>query len=183
MESTGTWHELFANAAHQLGITVFALDPQPHQLDLALRLLFQAPAGPDTIEISVDAKLQEHRGVIYRVPVAAGPSFFKTEFAQIRFVDKDFGCANRIGFLCEFVKRLGQQCALRPVSALLSPSLDGWFAFRRNCIFGYRPTSSLSRGDRTEAGSCCFLKPLEQGKIGNSGLERFRHCNIIELLK
>ena len=60
MESTGTYHELFANAAHQFGFIVFVLNPKDarhstwpsiterlfdYQLAAAHQLCFTAPRG------------------------------------------------------------------------------------------------------------------------------------------
>src|SRR5450631_2114963 len=62
---------------------------QPHQLNVALGLAFQAPTRLQTIEIPVDVDLQQHRRVVRWTPGVRRRHTVETKTGQIQFVDED----------------------------------------------------------------------------------------------
>lgn len=61
---------------------------EPHQLDAALGLALQAPAGLDAIQVSADAELEPHFGRVRRPPSDGGVHALEIECLKIQLVDK-----------------------------------------------------------------------------------------------
>jgi len=91
--------------------------------DVALCLSLKTPTGLNAIEITVDVDLQEHCGVIGGPSRCCWLDAFKTQFAEIQFIDEHIDHSNRVGIsnivieacrqqkCCEFCFRLEQNAS------------------------------------------------------------------------
>ena len=83
---------------------------QPHHFDVALRLSLKASAARNTIEVTVDIKLEKHRGMIRRPARRMRLDTFESKFPEIQFVDEYVDYSDRIVFTDIVVKSLWKQC-------------------------------------------------------------------------
>src|SRR5882672_6218485 len=90
---------------------------QPNQLNVALALPLQAPARLYPIEVSVDVNLQQRRRMIGRPPCRLRLNAAKAQLGQIKLIDKDIDCPNRIILGQIVFQPLGKQSALTAVIA------------------------------------------------------------------
>src|SRR5438477_1115502 len=90
---------------------------QPNQLDIALALPLQAPAGLHPIEISVDVNLQQRRRMIGRPSCRSRLNAPKAQLAQIKLIDKDVDRPDWIALAQIVIQPLGKQRALTAVIA------------------------------------------------------------------
>src|SRR5882724_10491083 len=90
---------------------------QPNQLDIALALPLQAPARLYPIEVSVDVNLQQRPRMIGRPPCRLRLNAAKAQPGQIKLIDKDIDCPNRIILGQIVFQPLGKQSALTAVIA------------------------------------------------------------------
>ena len=67
---------------------------QPHHLDIAQRLALQPPARLHAIEVAVDIKLQQDRGMVARS--ARRPSELETKIRKIKPLDERIDQTNRV---------------------------------------------------------------------------------------
>src|SRR3984893_1301034 len=77
---------------------------QPHHLNVAPSLVLKPPTRLNSIEIAVDVKLQQDRGMIRGSAGCLGIDPTKPKLGQIEFFDEDIDHANRIG--CERIEVL-----------------------------------------------------------------------------
>ena len=116
-------HEAAADVADALAVVVAEVGNglevrrqstgQPHQLDVALRLALQTPAGRDAVQVAVDVDLEQHRRVVRRPPRRRRISAGKAQLLQIELFDEGVDRADRIVFGDVVVQTLGQQRDLR----------------------------------------------------------------------
>ena len=71
---------------------------QPHQLDVALRLALQPPAGRNAVQVAVDVELEQHRRVVRRPTGRGRLSAGEAQSPQIELFDEGVDRANRIVF-------------------------------------------------------------------------------------
>ena len=90
---------------------------QPHQLDVALALAFQASAGLNAVEVAVDVDLQQHRRVVGRAARGRGHRAFETQRRQIEFLDKRIDDPDRVVLGDEVVQTLWNQRHLTSILA------------------------------------------------------------------
>ncbi len=107
---------------------------QPHQLNIALGLAFQAPTRLQAVEIPVDVDLQQHRRVVRGTPGIRGCHALEAKARQIQFVDEDIDHTHRVVLDDKVVKTLGQQRNLGSVLAC-------------NRIMDNDVTTTVSEGD------------------------------------
>src|SRR5258705_4031898 len=88
-----------------------------NQLDIALALPLQAPARLHPIEVSVDVNLQQRPRMIGRPPCRLRLNAAKAQLGQIKLIDKDIDCPNRIILGQIVFQPLGKQSALTAVIA------------------------------------------------------------------
>ena len=69
---------------------------EPHHLDVAPRLPFQAPARCDAVEVAVDEELQKHGRMITWPPCSRGRRAPETGFPKIESIDECVDHANWI---------------------------------------------------------------------------------------
>ncbi|MNY40319.1 hypothetical protein D3C86_1750550 [compost metagenome] len=100
---------------------------EPHQLDVALGLAFQAPAGLDAVQIPVDVELEQYRGVVRRPPGGGGVHALETECLKVQFFDKNIDDSHRVVFADIVIKTFRQQRDLLSVFAF-DESLHGHLA-------------------------------------------------------
>lgn len=91
---------------------------QPHQLDVALRLAFDATAGLDPIEVAADANLQQNGEVVSGVTSFGGDHSAETQPTKVEFIDEHIDHSHRIGVRDVVIQALGKQHAL---ALMLSP--------------------------------------------------------------
>ena len=81
---------------------------QPHDLDIASGLTFESPARLHPVQIAVDVKLEENRGVV-RWPTSRRRLHpFKAHLSQIERIDKHVDHANRVALVNEIIEAFGQ---------------------------------------------------------------------------
>src|SRR5258707_1743742 len=90
---------------------------QPNQFDVALALPLQAPARLYPIKVSVNVNLQQRPRMIGRPPCRLRLDAAKAQLGQIKLIDKDIDCPNRIILRQIVFQPLGKQNALTAVIA------------------------------------------------------------------
>lgn len=90
---------------------------EPHQLDVASRLAFQAPAGLDAVQVAVDVELEKHRRMVRRPTGGSWVRAFEAECLKIEFLDEDIDHSHRVVFTDIVIKTFRQQRNLLPVFA------------------------------------------------------------------
>src|ERR1700722_15740347 len=91
---------------------------QPHHLNVAPGLVLKPPARLHPIEIAVNVKLQQHRGMIRGSAGCLGSDPTKPKFGQIEFVDIDIDHANRIVVADPVFQAFRKKCALTAIRPL-----------------------------------------------------------------
>src|SRR3984957_16901215 len=91
---------------------------QPHHLNVAPGLVLKPPARLHPIEIAVNVKLQQHRGMIRGSAGCLGSDPTKPKFGQIEFVDIDIDHANRIVLADPVFQAFRKKCALTAIRPL-----------------------------------------------------------------
>lgn len=86
--------------------------------DVALCLSLKTPTGLNAIETTVDVDLQEHCGVIGGPSRCCWLDAFKTQLAEIQFIDEHIDHSNRVGISNIVIKACRQQSALSSAFAL-----------------------------------------------------------------
>ena len=90
------WPVVFAEVGNGLEVGHQA-NGQPHELDVALGLAFQVPAGLDAIEVPVDVDLELHRRVVRRPASRQWLVSFEPHLVQVELFDKGLdNAANRV---------------------------------------------------------------------------------------
>jgi len=91
---------------------------QPQQFDIAVRLLLQAAAGAQAIEVAVQVELQEITRMIRRASCGSGSDTLEAEGLKIEVIDEGIEKADRI--LCRdiVVEALWKEDHLVTVRAL-----------------------------------------------------------------
>lgn len=122
------YDELFANAPDCLAIVFvevgYGLEVghqatrQPHEFNVALCFAFKTPAGLNPIQIAVDVYLQEHGWVVGRPTGGCWTNSFKSQLAQIEFINihinhPHWNCLSNV-----LVEEFGQQGTWRPIFSL-----------------------------------------------------------------
>src|SRR3982074_100650 len=88
---------------------------EPNQLDVALAFPLQAPARLHPIEVSIDVNLQQRRWMVGWPSCRLWLDAAKTEFGQIKLIDKDIDRPDRIVLAQIVIQPLGKQSALTAV--------------------------------------------------------------------
>src|SRR4029077_6527298 len=86
---------VFAKVANRLVIG-YKPTQQPHHLNVAPSLVLKPPTRLNSIEIAVDVKLQQDRGMIRGSAGCFGIDPTKPKLGQIEFFDEDIDHANGI---------------------------------------------------------------------------------------
>ncbi len=90
---------------------------QPHQLDVALRLALQAPAGLDAVQVAVDVNLEQYRRVVGRTARVRRRGTCEAKHLEIEFCHEGVDDPNRVVLANEVIQTFGQQRDLLPVFA------------------------------------------------------------------
>ena len=90
---------------------------QPHQLNVALRLAFQAPTGLQAVQIPVHVNLQQQRRVVRGAPGLRRRYAVETKARQIQCVDEDIDYPHRVVLTDIVIEILRQQRRLTAVFA------------------------------------------------------------------
>jgi hypothetical protein len=117
------WPVVFAEVGNGLEVGHQA-NGQPHELDVALGLAFQAPAGLDAIEVPVDVDLELHRRVVRRPASRQWLVSFEPYLVQVELFDKGLDNANRVVGSNVVLQALRHQRDLRSILAF-DESLHG----------------------------------------------------------
>ncbi len=88
---------------------------QPHHLDIASGFSFEPPARLHPVQITVDVKLQQNRGMVRRPTSRRRLNSLEAHLGQIERIDKCIDDANRITVVNEIIEAFGQQ---RPLPAI-----------------------------------------------------------------
>src|SRR5262245_59282519 len=106
------------------------LDPErsrrSHHFNIAQSLALKPPARLNPIKVAVDVELQEDRWMIARPASCLGSNPVKSQFRQIKLINKDIDHPNRIVLIDPVFQAFGKQCALLAIRALneaLHPTL------------------------------------------------------------
>jgi hypothetical protein len=91
---------------------------QPHHLDIAPSFSFEPPARLHPVQVAVDVKLQEHRGMVRRPTSCRRFNPLEAHLRQIERIDKHIDHANGVTFVNEIIEAFGQQRPLPTISLL-----------------------------------------------------------------
>jgi len=80
---------------------------QPHDLEIASSLSFQPSARLNPVQIAVNVKLKEHRGVVRRSTGCRRLNPLETHLGQIECTDKHIDHPNRITLVYEIIEAVG----------------------------------------------------------------------------
>src|SRR6476469_247292 len=81
---------------------------QPHDLDIASGLSFEPPARLNPVQIAVDVKLEENRGVVRWPTSGRRLNPLKVHLSQIERIDKHVDHSNRVALVNEIIEAFGQ---------------------------------------------------------------------------
>jgi hypothetical protein len=81
---------------------------QPHDLDIASGLSFEPPARLNPVQIAVNVKLEENRGVVRWPTSRCWLHPLKAHLSQIERIDKHVDHANRVVLVNEIIEAFGQ---------------------------------------------------------------------------
>ena len=81
---------------------------QPHDLDIASGLSFEPAARLNPVQISVNVKLQQNRGMVRRPTGCRRLDPFEAHLSQIERIDKHVDHANRVILINEIIEAFGQ---------------------------------------------------------------------------
>jgi hypothetical protein len=82
---------------------------QPHDLDIASSFSFEPPARLNPVQIAVNVKLKENRGVVRGPTSCRRLHSLKAHLSQIERIDKHIDHANRVALVNEVIEAFGQQ--------------------------------------------------------------------------
>ena len=91
---------------------------QPHHLEVTAGLALKPPARLHPIEVAVNVKLQENRGMIGRPPRQLRFDPYESQFEKIERLDESVDHTNRIILVDPVIQAFGQQCRLPAIRAL-----------------------------------------------------------------
>ena len=91
---------------------------QPHHLEVTAGLALKPPARLHPIEVAVDVKLQENRGMIGRPPGRLRLHPCEPEFGKIERIDERIDHTNRIILVDPVIEAFGQQRRLPAIRSL-----------------------------------------------------------------
>ena len=81
---------------------------QPHDFDIASGLALEPPARLHPVQIVVDVKLEENRGVVRRPTSCCWLNPLEAHLGQIERIDKHIDHANRVALVNEIIEAFGQ---------------------------------------------------------------------------
>jgi hypothetical protein len=81
---------------------------QPHHLDIASGFPFEPPARLHPVQIAINVKLQENRGVVRGPTSRRRLHPLKAHLGQIERIDKHVDHANRVALVNEIIEAFGQ---------------------------------------------------------------------------
>src|ERR1700686_904778 len=109
-------HKLAADFADRLAIVLAKIGDrleirrqaarQPDEFDVALAFPLKTAARLDAIEIAIDVKLQQRRGMVARPACGVRLNSVEAEIAQLKLVDKNIDSPNRVVVADIVVKQL-----------------------------------------------------------------------------
>ena len=127
-ETTTQQDELAAGGADRLTVVLAEVGDslevghqpagEPDQLDVALRLALQPPAGLHPVQIPVDVDLQQCPRVICQSPHLRGLGPLEAQARQIQCVDEHIDRTHRVVLIDPVVQPLRKQHALRAVLSI-----------------------------------------------------------------
>src|SRR4029453_13655670 len=91
---------------------------QPHHFNIAQSLALKPPARLNPIKVAVDVELQQDRWMIARPASCLGSNPVKSQFRQIKLINKDIDHPNRIVLIDPVFQAIGKKCALLAIRAL-----------------------------------------------------------------
>ena len=91
---------------------------QPHRLQIAASLAFQAPGRRHTVEVAVDIELQQNRWMIRWPTRRLWVDAAEADSGEIKLINKDIDRPNRIVLADPIVQAFGKQRALPAIHPL-----------------------------------------------------------------
>jgi hypothetical protein len=123
---------------------------QPHQLNIAMRLVLYFTAGTNLVQISIDVQLQQITRLIGRPTCFLGSGRLKTQRLQIQAIDIDINATNGVRIVKVVVYTFGEKpdlSAVKPIDiAQKASSKTGRVFTRYNAYLGYIKEFSHSLG-------------------------------------
>ena len=91
---------------------------QPHHLDIAPGFAFQAAAGGDPVQVSIDEQLEKDRGVISGPPCPGRRRAHETKAGQVEFLDEKIDDADHVILADPVLEAVGKKHRLATLYAL-----------------------------------------------------------------